>query len=515
MQISNSDSQSRAVTWLEQAIIGCIFLIAIFAPHSIAVTQIGWLAGMTLWVVRLVVYPRPKLFRSPVDYALLGFFVISGLSTLFSYSPFTSIGKMRAASLFTVVYLVSQNVRSIRVVRYLAFTLIASSMINVFWTAGQFALGKGVKVQSVSADSPLAKAVFRTRAVNKETPIVAGDTIWQIDGQRVDRPEELAAALASGSSPAKVRIYRVEWMPELEVPRQLLNGTNALQQLGISGWSRGRDWRATGFFNHWVTYSEALQLIVSLALGFFLALKEKKSVTGLLLALAVLGLVFALGLTVTRASWIGFALSAFAMLLLTASRRTLLIVAACAIPLVLVSAVWLQQKRSIRFLDRTDQSTSWREMVWHDGFALLISKPRHLVFGVGIDSIKSHWREWGLFDEGRQPIGHMHSNILQIALERGLPALIVWLFLQAIYLRMLWRNVRRKVPSLPGESYDAVFIRGIAVGALGGTIGFLASGLVHYNWGDSEVVTVFYFIMGLCLVVDRTDQPGTDSGVRV
>jgi hypothetical protein len=202
MQISNSDSQSRAVTWLEQAIIGCIFLIAIFAPHSIAVTQIGWLAGMTLWVVRLVVYPRPKLFRSPVDYALLGFFVISGLSTLFSYSPFTSIGKMRAASLFTVVYLVSQNVRSIRVVRYLAFTLIASSMINVFWTAGQFALGKGVKVQSVSADSPLAKAVFRTRAVNKETPIVAGDTIWQIDGQRVDRPEELAAALASGSSPA-------------------------------------------------------------------------------------------------------------------------------------------------------------------------------------------------------------------------------------------------------------------------------------------------------------------------
>ena len=48
-------------------------------------------------------------------------------------------------------------------------------------------------------------------------------------------------------------------MPELEVPRgQLLPGTDALDQLGISSWSRGRDWRATGFFNHWVTYSEVL-----------------------------------------------------------------------------------------------------------------------------------------------------------------------------------------------------------------------------------------------------------------
>ncbi len=61
-------------------------------------------------------------------------------------------------------------------------------------------------------------------------------------------------------------------------------------------------------------------------------------------------------------------------------------------------------------------------------------------FGVGIDSIKGHWREWGLFDNGRQPIGHMHSNLLQIALERGVPALIVWLILIGVYVRMLWRH---------------------------------------------------------------------------
>ena len=494
-------------TALERATIGCLFLIALFAPHSIAVTQAAWLLGMLFWLARFAVYPRPVLSRSPVDYALLGFFVLSGISGVFSYNPFMSLGKMRAASLFTIVYLVAQNVRSLRLVRLLALMLIGSCMINVFLTAGQLAIGKGVKVQGVSPSSPLAKAVFRTRLVNKATPIADGDTIWQVDGQPVGSPEELAAALAAGTSPAKVRIYRVEWMPELEVPRgELLPGTNSLAQLGISSWSRGRDWRATGFYNHWVTYSEVLQLIASLALGIFLALKQKKNLTGVLLLFAIAGLIFALGMTVTRASWAGFAVSAAAMLLLTSSRRTILIVGACALPLVLASVVLLQQKRSIRFFDKSDQSTSWRETVWQEGFTLLISKPRHLIFGVGIDSIKGHWREWGLFDNGRQPIGHMHSNLLQIALERGVPALIVWLILLGVYCSMLWRIQRR--------AGIEDFARGVAIGALGGTIGFFTSGLVHYNWGDSEVVTVFYFIMGLCLVVEWTNQRVADSRVR-
>ena len=488
--------------------IACLFLIALFAPHSIAITQAAWLIGMALWLARFAFYPKPVLFRSPIDYALLGFFILSGVSAIVSYSPFTSIGKMRAASLFTIVYLVSQNVRSMRLVRLLAMTLIASCMVNVLLTAGQFAIGRGVKVVDVRPESPLAKAMFRTRTVNQPTPIVKGDTIWTDDGRKVSNPEEVAAALAAGPTVAKVRIYRVEWMPELEVPRgQLLAGTNALDQLGISGWSRGRDWRATGFFNHWVTYSEVLQLIASLTLGIFLALKSKRSLVALAFLVAVLGLMFALGMTVTRASWIAFAVSAGLMLLLTASRRTILIVGACAIPLVLASVFLLQQRRSIGFFDKGDQSTSWREMVWKEGFQLLVSKPRHLVFGVGLDSIKGHWREWGLFDNGRQPIGHMHSNLLQLALERGLPALIVWLILLGVYARMLWQLTRQQA----SDSDD--FSRGLALGALGGTIGFFVSGLVHYNWGDSEVVTIFYFIMGLCLVVDRTHQLQVQSRI--
>ena len=216
------DPKRPIVKWLESGIIGCIFLVAISAPHSIAATQTAWLTGMLLWVVRFAFFPRPKPFRSPVDYALIGFFLISGLSGVFSYSPFLSIGKMRAASLFTIVYLVSQNVSSIRTARVLTFALIASSMFGVLLTAGQLVIGKGVKVQGVKTESVLTKANFHTRTVSKLTPIINGDIIWQIDGQRVDSPEEITSALAGGTGLAKVKIYRVEWTPELEVPRAQL-----------------------------------------------------------------------------------------------------------------------------------------------------------------------------------------------------------------------------------------------------------------------------------------------------
>jgi hypothetical protein len=124
-----------------------------------------------------------------------------------------------------------------------------------------------------------------------------------------------------------------------------------------------------------------------------------------------------------------------------------------------------------------------------------------------MDSIKERRSEWGMFDNGRLPWGHMHSNLLQLALERGVPVLILWLVLLGLYAVMLLRLRRDLSDSNDGDNSKQHFRswidRGIVLGALGGMIGFFASGLVHYNWGDSEVVMVFYFIMGLILALKR------------
>src|ERR1043166_10025392 len=78
-------SNRRLPRWCERATIGCILLMAVFAPHSIAATQTFWLLGLVFSILRFAFRPRPKLFRTPVDYWLLGFFILSGVSGVFSY----------------------------------------------------------------------------------------------------------------------------------------------------------------------------------------------------------------------------------------------------------------------------------------------------------------------------------------------------------------------------------------------------------------------------------------------
>jgi O-antigen ligase len=484
--------------WLERALVGALFLVVIAAPNSIAATQTAWFLGLVFWVLRFAVWPRPKLDRTPLDYPMFGFFLLTSLSSFLSYSPIVSIAKLRAACLFTIVYLFAENIRSRRVLRALAIALVAACMLNVFYTFAEYAMGRGVKVDGVTANSPLNSAQLVSRERIQAVPILSGDTLEEIDGQPLRSPEELAEALRSPrKDPAKIRVYRVEWVAVLEVPRgRLLAGASPEERLGIQRWTRGRDWRATGFYNHWTTYAESLQLIASLAVGLLVALPRKWSRNGLLLAVAIAGMVVALLLSVTRASWLSLLVSAALITALSLSRRALLIVGACALPLVLVGLFVLHQKRNVGFFDQKDDSIAWRQKVWQEGFHLLTSNPRHLLVGIGMDSIKGHWREWGLFENGRLPMGHMHSDYLQIALERGVPALIVWLMLLAAYARTLWR-VRRRVPA---ENWIE---KGIVLGALGGQLGFMLSGMVHYNWGDSEVVMILYLIMGLSLVVER------------
>jgi O-antigen ligase len=104
-----------------------------------------------------------------------------------------------------------------------------------------------------------------------------------------------------------------------------------------------------------------------------------------------------------------------------------------------------------------------------------------------------------MFEGGKLPMGHMHSDYLQIALDRGVPTLVAWLILMGTYAWTLWRTRAR----LANENWIG---RGIVLGALGGLVGFMTSGVVHYNWGDSEVVMIFYLIMGLSLVVERESR---------
>ncbi|MFL6211407.1 MAG: O-antigen ligase family protein [Pyrinomonadaceae bacterium] len=513
-QIASTVHSGPLATWLERATVGCLFLFAFAAPHSIAATQTAWLLALLLWATRFLLRPRPQVYRTPVDYALLGFFILTFISALLSYNPEVSIGKLRAASLFTIVYVVAQNIRTRRVLHALTFVVIASCLLNVVYTFGVYAVGHGIKIRELNANGPLAAA-----------GVQVGETLIEVDGRPVKTLDELERGIRTmGPAPdrqvrwpngtvacswdeqrACVRGHRAEVMAVESVPRgSLLAGDTAAARLGINAWTRGRDDRATGFYGHYTTYAEALQLIASLALGLFIARRRKRSALGVFLIAAVAGSTAALVLTVTRASWLGFLVSAFVIALAGASRRVLLLTAVVALPLVLAGLFVLQQQRRVGFIDPQEGSTAWRLVVWREGARILVSRPRHLLVGVGMDTLKYRWREWGMFEGGKLPWGHLHSTPLQLAFERGVPTLLLWLALIFIYGRMLWRLARR------GDVNNWIE-RGLALGALGGLVGFCTSGLVHYNFGDSEVVMIFYFIMGLALAAQ---QQATRAGAH-
>jgi len=239
-------------------------------------------------------------------------------------------------------------------------------------------LGDGSAWDIAFSKDPQQKYMYLADGSNEKIHILQRDTLEEIDGQPLRAPEDLIVALQSSrKEAAKIRVYRLEWVAVLEVPRgRLLPGATPEERLGIQRWTHGRDWRATGFYNHWTTYAESLQLIASLALGLLVALPRKWSRNGLLLSIAIAGMGVALLLSVTRASWLSLLVSATLITALTLSRRALLIVGACALPLVLAGLFVLHQKRNVGFFDSKDDSIRWRQTVQREGFQLLVSKPR-------------------------------------------------------------------------------------------------------------------------------------------
>src|SRR5262249_16050343 len=139
-------------------------------------------------------------------------------------------------------------------------------------------------------------------------------------------------------------------------------------------------------------------------------------------ALVMPALVVALALTLTRSVWVGTGL-AFALLLMLKDRRLL-----AALPVVAVIVIVLAPApltaRVFSMFDGNDPSNRDRVAMLQSGVEMVRDHP---LTGVGPDMVKHVYAEY------RQPWAvnplnvHLHNVPMQIAAERGLPALIIWI----------------------------------------------------------------------------------------
>src|SRR5690349_12045658 len=92
-ELSEPAKDNSLVLWMDRVIFIFVTLMILAAPHSIAATQTAWITGNFLWLIRLLIKPRPKFRLGPLDIAIWGFFGWSVISSIFSYEPAISIDR--------------------------------------------------------------------------------------------------------------------------------------------------------------------------------------------------------------------------------------------------------------------------------------------------------------------------------------------------------------------------------------------------------------------------------------
>jgi len=244
--------------------------------------------------------------------------------------------------------------------------------------------------------------------------------------------------------------------------------------------------RPQGTLGHWMTYSGLLMIAIGLAVSRLLFGKSDRTWAALVLpALAV-----AVALTSTRNAWVGVC-AAVALLFSLKDFRlfsVLPIVAAVFFALAPSSIT----HRFVSIFDARDPTTLDRFAMLHEGERMIAAHP---LTGVGPNMVQRLYAEYRGPDAINQINPHLHNNLLQIAAERGLPALAIWLWFIVALVRDLWKR------------FTTGRHRALTAAALATVVALLTAGLFEYNFGDSEVLMLFLIIVTLPAAADRGAAP--------
>jgi O-antigen ligase len=247
--------------------------------------------------------------------------------------------------------------------------------------------------------------------------------------------------------------------------------------------------RISGFMNQWMTYSGLLMLALVLLMAYVLCFGLRGHIWAIPLAACI---ILALLCSQTRNSWMGAMAGIIVLLALRRPR------AIAGLAIVILATYFLSpstiKQRLKSGLDPADPNTRNRIELLQTSSRLIIDHPW---FGVGPKNVKFEALKY----RGRNEFPdwmyqHMHNNFLQIAAETGIPGLLIWLWLMG---RLAWDAAdcyrRARNPSSPSEDGHRREALMASSAALASWAALMLAGLFEYNFGDSEVVTLFLFIM--------------------
>lgn len=239
--------------------------------------------------------------------------------------------------------------------------------------------------------------------------------------------------------------------------------------------------RPHGLLGHYMTYSGVLMLVLCAAAAQLIFAERE----WLWPAVAVPAMLVALAVTLSRNVWLG-ALAAIVALLLVRRPRVLV-----AVPVVIAIALAVApvRSRALSMFDPTNATNRDRVSMIRSGGAMVRD---HWIVGVGPNRVPeeylAHYKRADAVDPADQPgstRAHLHNVIVQLAAERGLPALAAWLWFVAVAAIGLFTQMRR------GPA------RALAASGFAAIIAMLTAGLFEHNFGDSEFLFLFLGLITL------------------
>jgi O-antigen ligase len=239
--------------------------------------------------------------------------------------------------------------------------------------------------------------------------------------------------------------------------------------------------RPHGVVGHFMTYSGLLMLVTCTAAAQ-LIYRERE---WLWPAVAVPALLVALAVTLSRNVWIGTIAALTTLLMLRRPKLTM------AVPLVVAAALLVPsvRDRALSMFDPSNPTNRDRISMWKSGGAMIAD---HWLTGVGPNMVPvayiQKYKRADAVDPPDQPgstRAHLHNVVIQIAAERGVPALLAWFWFVIVAARDLWRQTR--TGPAPG----------LAAAGLAAIVAMLTAGMFEHNFGDSEFLVLFLGLITL------------------
>ena len=283
-----------------------------------------------------------------------------------------------------------------------------------------------------------------------------------------------------------------------------LNAIYGIVQYGILDFDNVAR-RVQGNLGHYMTYSGVIMLVACTAVARVMFRRRERIWAALVLPAVLVALV----LTLSRNAWVG-ACAGIGTLFLLRDLRSVFRMAALlpvalglfiafapsAITDRLYSAVSLKEAYGDSVTSTsTVQSNRDRIAMIKSGLRIVRDNP---LTGVGPDMVIQVYPGYREPTAVSQRNSHLHNVPLQIAAERGLPALAIWLWFVVVLLVDFVRL--RKTSSLPS----------LASAGIACVVAMLAAGMFEYNFGDSEFLMLFLVLITLPYAAGRVAPLAAD-----